>query len=86
MKTDLASPRRLDLPSRHPLRRTLTQETSSTPSVVAALRGLGLDPSREFPKALADQEAQDPEVVVIMGCGDTCPFYPGNGYLDWELQ
>ena len=55
------------------------------PSVVAVLRERGLDPTREFPKALTDDDARTADVVVTMGCGDTCPFYPGKRYLDWEL-
>jgi arsenate reductase (thioredoxin) len=56
------------------------------PSVVAVLEERGLDPSREFPKPLTDDDALAADVVVTMGCGDTCPFYPGKRYLDWELQ
>jgi arsenate reductase (thioredoxin) len=56
------------------------------PSVVAVLKERGLDPSREFPKPLTDDDAQAADVVVTMGCGDTCPFYPGKRYVDWELQ
>ena len=56
------------------------------PSVVAVLQERGLDTSKEFPKPLTDDDAQAADVVVTMGCGDTCPFYPGKRYLDWELQ
>lgn len=56
------------------------------PSVVAVLEERGLDPSREFPKPLTDEDAKAADVVITMGCGDTCPFYPGKRYLDWELQ
>jgi protein-tyrosine-phosphatase len=56
------------------------------PSVVAVLEERGLDPSREFPKPLTDDDARAADVVVTMGCGDTCPFYPGKRYVDWELQ
>ncbi|HUK67551.1 MAG TPA: arsenate reductase ArsC [Streptosporangiaceae bacterium] len=55
------------------------------PSVVAVLRERGLDPSREFPKPLTDELARAADVVVTMGCGDTCPYYPGKRYLDWDL-
>jgi arsenate reductase (thioredoxin) len=55
------------------------------PSVVAVLRERGLDPSREFPKALTDEDGRTADVVVTMGCGDTCPYYPGKTYLDWDL-
>jgi arsenate reductase len=55
------------------------------PSVVAVLRERGLDTSKEFPKPLTEADARAADVVVTMGCGDTCPFYPGKRYLDWEL-
>ncbi len=55
------------------------------PSVVAVLRERGLDTSREFPKPLTDGDARAADVVVTVGCGDTCPFYPGKRYVDWEL-
>jgi protein-tyrosine-phosphatase len=55
------------------------------PSVVAVLQERGLDPGREFPKPLTDETAQAADVVVTMGCGDTCPIYPGKRYLDWDL-
>ena len=56
------------------------------PSVVAVLTERGLDPSREFPKALTDDDARAADVVVTMGCGDTCPVYPGKRYVDWDLR
>lgn len=56
------------------------------PSVVAVLKERGLDPAREFPKPLTDADAQAADVVVTMGCGDTCPYYPGKRYLDWDLK
>jgi arsenate reductase (thioredoxin) len=55
------------------------------PSVVAVLQERGLDPSREFPKPLTDSDTQAADVVVTMGCGDSCPVYPGKRYLDWDL-
>jgi arsenate reductase (thioredoxin) len=55
------------------------------PSVVAVLEERGQDPSKEFPKPLTDETAQAADVVVTMGCGDTCPVYPGKRYLDWDL-
>ena len=56
------------------------------PSVVALLLERGLDPSREFPKPLSDDLAQQADVIVTMGCGDTCPVYPGKRYEDWDLE
>jgi arsenate reductase (thioredoxin) len=56
------------------------------PSVVALLLERGLDPGREFPKPLTDELAKEADVIVTMGCGDTCPVYPGKRYVDWELD
>jgi arsenate reductase len=56
------------------------------PAVVALLVERGLDPSREFPKPLTDETALAADVIVTMGCGDTCPVYLGKRYLDWELD
>jgi arsenate reductase (thioredoxin) len=56
------------------------------PVVVAALRERGLDPTGEFPKWLTDETARAADVIVTMGCGDSCPVYPGKRYLDWELD
>jgi protein-tyrosine-phosphatase len=56
------------------------------PSVVAILTERGLDPSQEFPKPLTDETARTADVIVTMGCGDTCPVYPGKRYVDWALE
>ncbi len=56
------------------------------PSVVAVLHERGLDTTKEFPKPLSDDDARSADVVVTMGCGDTCPYYPGKRYLDWDLE
>jgi arsenate reductase (thioredoxin) len=56
------------------------------PSVVAILRERGLDPGLEFPKPLTDETARAADLIVTMGCGDTCPVYPGKRYLDWDLE
>jgi arsenate reductase (thioredoxin) len=55
------------------------------PSVVAVLKQRGLDPAREFPKALTEEDARAADVVITMGCGDACPYYPGKTYLDWDI-
>jgi arsenate reductase len=55
------------------------------PAVVAAMAEIGLDISREFPKPLTADKVQAADVVITMGCGDACPFYPGKRYLDWDL-
>jgi protein-tyrosine-phosphatase len=56
------------------------------PSVLTVLSERGLDPTREFPKPLSDEIAREADVIVTMGCGDTCPFYRGKRYLDWDLE
>ncbi|HLI54478.1 MAG TPA: arsenate reductase ArsC [Acidimicrobiales bacterium] len=56
------------------------------PSVVAVLGERGLDASAELPKRLTDRDARDADVVVTMGCGDTCAYYPGKHYLDWDVR
>ena len=53
--------------------------------MVAVLNERGLDPAEEFPKPLIDDTARAADVIVTMGCGDTCPVYPGKRYVDWEL-
>jgi arsenate reductase len=56
------------------------------PAVVALLVERGLNPGKEFPKPLTDELAREAEVIVTMGCGDTCPVFPGKRYVDWELD
>jgi arsenate reductase (thioredoxin) len=55
------------------------------PAVVQAMAEISLDISREFPKLLTADQVQAADVVITMGCGDTCPVYPGRRYLDWDL-
>jgi protein-tyrosine-phosphatase len=55
------------------------------PAVVSAMQEEGIDISAESPKKLTDQMARDADVIVTMGCGDECPYYPGKRYDDWEL-
>lgn len=55
------------------------------PHVREAITELGLDLSHEFPKPLSNDAVQAADVVITMGCGDACPFYPGKRYLDWEV-
>jgi arsenate reductase (thioredoxin) len=55
------------------------------PSVVAVMAEVGLDVTKAFPKRLTDEMALGADVVVLMGCGDACPVYPGKRYLDWDL-
>ena len=56
------------------------------PVAVEVMAELGIDISRELPKPLTDDGVQVADVVITMGCGDACPFYPGKRYLDWELE
>ena len=55
------------------------------PAVRAAMDEVGIDLSKEFPKALTEDAVQAADVVISMGCGDACPVYPGKRYLTWEL-
>jgi len=55
------------------------------PTVVAAMTEVGLDITGEEPKKLTDEMAMASNVIVTMGCGDECPYYPGKRYDDWEL-
>jgi arsenate reductase len=56
------------------------------PAAVAAMAEVGIDIAAEKPKVLTDQAVRESDVVITMGCGDTCPFYPGKRYEDWVLE
>jgi arsenate reductase (thioredoxin) len=56
------------------------------PAVVEAMSEIGLDISHEFPKPITEDAVRAADVVITMGCGDACPFYPGKRHLDWELD
>jgi arsenate reductase len=55
------------------------------PNVVAAMREVGVDLSAARPRGLEDDTVREADVVITMGCGDECPFYPGKRYEDWDL-
>jgi protein-tyrosine-phosphatase len=55
------------------------------PPVLEAMREIGIDLSERRPRGLEDGAVREADVVVTMGCGDECPFYPGKRYEDWEL-
>ncbi|MFG3152339.1 arsenate reductase ArsC [Streptomyces sp. NPDC048219] len=55
------------------------------PTVVVAMAEVGIDIAAEVPKALTTDAVQASDIVITMGCGDTCPVFPGKRYLDWEL-
>lgn len=56
------------------------------PAVIDAMLEVGLDISHESPKKLTDEMGLEADVIVTMGCGDSCPVYRGKRYVDWELQ
>ena len=56
------------------------------PAVVTILAERGLDTSQERTKLLASDIVREADVVVTMGCGESCPAFPGKRYLDWELD
>lgn len=55
------------------------------PAAVAAMAESGIDITDQFPKPWTDETVGVADVIVTMGCGDTCPVLPGKRYLDWEL-
>ncbi len=56
------------------------------PVAVQAMAELGIDITAHQPQLLSDTAAQAADVVITMGCGDTCPYFPGRRYEDWELD
>jgi arsenate reductase (thioredoxin) len=55
------------------------------PSAVEAMAEEGIDIMAETPKILTTEAVKDSDVVITMGCGDTCPIFPGKRYLDWDV-
>lgn len=55
------------------------------PAVIVAMAELRLDITAARPKILAAETVQSSDVVITMGCGDTCPYFPGVSYRDWQL-
>jgi arsenate reductase (thioredoxin) len=68
--------------------RSAGSEPSSllNPKVVEAMTEIGIDISEEFPKPLTGAMVRAADVVITMGCGDSCPIFPGKRYEDWELE
>jgi protein-tyrosine-phosphatase len=60
--------------------------TEVNPAAIAAMAEVGIDIAREFPKPWTDELVHAADVVVTMGCGDACPFFPGKRYEDWQLD
>ena len=55
------------------------------PAAVASMAEVGIDISAQSPKLLTSDAVETSDVVITMGCGDTCPVFPGVRYRDWEL-
>src|SRR5579864_3238330 len=60
-------------------------DSSVQPEVVEIMNELGIDLSTRKPQLLTNELAQRADVVVTMGCGDSCPYIPGKRYVDWDL-
>jgi protein-tyrosine-phosphatase len=56
------------------------------PSAIAAMAEEGIDIANNAPKVLTTEAVKDSDYVITMGCGDTCPYFPGKTYLDWPLD
>ncbi|MFU8849554.1 arsenate reductase ArsC [Micromonospora sp. SL1-18] len=56
------------------------------PAAIAAMTERGIDISQEFPKPWTDEVVRAADVVVTMGCGDTCPVFPGTRYENWTVD
>ena len=59
---------------------------SINPVAVTAMLEKGIDIAHRKPKVLTNESVQASDVVITMGCGDACPFYPGKRYEDWQLE
>lgn len=55
------------------------------PNVITVMAEMGLDLTKDYPKPLTDDVVRASDVVITMGCGDSCPIYPGKRYEDWDL-
>ena len=56
------------------------------PMAVNAMAEVGIDITNQQPKKWTDDMVQEVDVIISMGCGDTCPVYPGKRYIDWEID
>jgi arsenate reductase len=57
-----------------------------TQAVVEAMAEVGIDISHQVPKRWTDETVRAADVIITMGCGDTCPIFPGKRYEDWEVD
>ncbi len=55
------------------------------PVAVAAMAEEGIDIAQSVPRLMTTQQVRDSDVVITMGCGDSCPVFPGKRYEDWDL-
>jgi arsenate reductase len=55
------------------------------PVAIAAMAEEGIDISQAVPELMTTEQVRDSDVVITMGCGDSCPIFPGKRYEDWEL-
>lgn len=62
-----------------------TPASELDPAVLQVMNESGLDLTQEFPKPLTDDVVRAADVVITMGCGDSCAIYPGKTYLDWDI-
>lgn len=58
---------------------------SINPMAVQAMAEVGIDIASQQPKVLTTEAVQESDVVITMGCGDACPYFPGKRYEDWKL-
>lgn len=56
------------------------------PAAAAAMAEIGIDITAATPKVLTAESVETSDVVITMGCGDTCPYFPGVSYRDWKLD
>lgn len=56
------------------------------PAAVEAMREVGIDIAGQQPKRLSENDVAESDVVITMGCGDTCPIFPGKRYEDWQVD
>jgi arsenate reductase (thioredoxin) len=54
-------------------------------TVVESMGEIGIDLTGRRPKGFTDEDVEWADVVVTMGCGDVCPYFPGKTYVDWNL-
>ena len=62
-----------------------TEATHVRSEAIEVMREIGIDLSDRIPQRLTPELAEKADVMVTMGCGDTCPYFPGKRYIDWDL-